>query len=85
MPQHKSTIKRVRQNKKIYTRNAQARSTMRTAIKDVRKATAKEEASSALIKAISEVDRAANRGLIHRNTAARYKSRLTRFVNTMDA
>lgn len=80
MPQHTSAAKRVRQNKKISTRNAQARSTMRSAIKDVRTASNKEEAYSALTRAFSVIDKTAKRGLIHRNTAARYKSRLTRFV-----
>ena len=85
MPQHRSATKRIRQNKKISTRNARARSAMRGAIRNVRMASNKEEASSALARAVSVVDKTAKRGIIHRNTAARCKSRLTRFVNKLEA
>ena len=85
MPQHKSAIKRVRQNIENRTRNAQARSIMRTAIKQVRGASNGEEARAALTRAVSIIDRTAKQGIIHRNTAARYKSRLTRFVDKIEA
>jgi small subunit ribosomal protein S20 len=57
---------------------------MRTYIKRVRSAVAAGENDSAkehLEKAVSAIGRAASRGVIHRNTAARYISRLTKTVN----
>jgi len=56
---------------------------MKTAIKNVQKAATKEEAISALTKAVSVLDRLAAKGIIHRNTAANKKSKLTRLVNKL--
>ncbi|RMH71618.1 MAG: 30S ribosomal protein S20 [Gemmatimonadetes bacterium] len=83
MPHHKSAIKRVRQSKKRRERNRMERSAVRTAIKAVRKATTKEDALNALPRAYSVLDKAVKRNLIHANTAARHKSRLTRYVEKL--
>lgn len=84
MAQHKSALKRIRQNRKRYERNRRVKSTMRTAIKKVHLAIAQKDeaaAQAALRSAISLIDKAATKGVIHHNTAARNVSRLTLRVN----
>ncbi len=66
-------------------KNRASRSTLRTAIKNVRTANAKEDAQKALAAAIPIIDKMAQKGIIHRNTAARNKSRLTRQVNALES
>ncbi|RKY68812.1 MAG: 30S ribosomal protein S20 [Candidatus Latescibacterota bacterium] len=83
MPHHKSAFKRMRQDKVIKIRNSAARSRMRTAIRKVHQAGSKQEAEKALLDTIAIIDRTARKGAIHKNTANRYKSRLTRFVNSL--
>ena len=80
MPKLKSAKKRLRTTTKAQERNRAIRSQMRTAIKKVRSAPDKATAESALQSAISVVDRTARKGIIHKNAAARYKSRLSHFV-----
>lgn len=86
MANHKSAEKRVRQNAKRNEINRSNRSKLRTQIKKLRIALAdsdKAESNELLNPTISVIDRAVNKGVIHRNTAARYKSRLTRHVNEL--
>ncbi len=64
-------------------RNRTVMSTMRTAVKAVRQAIDKETASAALATAIGTIDHTAQKGVIHPNKAARYKSRLTRQVQAL--
>jgi len=76
----KSAVKANRQNIKRREHNRALRSKLRTGLKAIRKALdAKDiDAAKALLKATqSLVDKMATKGIIHRNTAARYKSRLT--------
>jgi small subunit ribosomal protein S20 len=76
VPNTKSAAKRLRQNHKRRIRNKAARSRLRTAIKKVRSASKPEEAAEAFRKAAKLIDRAASRGMMHRNRASRSKSRL---------
>lgn len=78
MPHHKSAVKRVRTNEKRRQRNVAGRTRVRSAIKTFRATTKPEEADALLRDAISELDRAAKRGIIKRATADRQKSRLTK-------
>lgn len=72
----KSAKKRVRQNVGRQARNKSARSRLRSAVKKQRaEGTAKPEGLSATY---SEIDRARKKGIIHKNAAARYKSRLAK-------
>lgn len=83
MANHKSAEKRVRQNTKRNEINRSNRSKLRTQIKKLRSAIAasdKKESGEILTPTISLIDKAVNKGLIHKNTAARYKSRLTKHV-----
>ena len=77
---NKSALKAHRQNVKRREANRQLRSKLRTGLKAIRKAvdgTDKAAAATAVGTAQSLVDKMASKGIIHRNTAARYKSRLT--------
>lgn len=84
----KSAIKRARQNPKRRQHNASRRSSMRTYLKSVLKAIEAgdvEAAKSSFIKAQSALDNAASKGLIHKNTASRTKSRLSAKVKALSA
>lgn len=83
MPKLKSAKKHQVTSAKAYVRNRALRSRMRTALKKVRQAPDKASAEIALQAAISTVDRTTGKGIIHKNTAARYKSRLSRLVQTI--
>ena len=76
-----SAIKRVRSNNRKRIRNKITRSRTRTAVRVAREATL-EEAKAATMAAISALDRAAHKGVIHPNNAARRKSRLMKKLNT---
>ena len=76
---NKSALKANRQNIVRREANRQMRSKLRTGLKKLRAAAAgddKDAAGAALRETQSLVDRMAGKGIIHRNTAARYKSRL---------
>ena len=82
----KSAKKRARQSEKARQRNASARSMVRTAIKRVVKAIEakdKSAAEAAFTAAVPVMDRYAARGLIHKNKAARHKSRLTAHIRSL--
>ena len=80
MPNHKSAEKRVRQNERRRVVNKSNRTRLRTAVKNLRGTLTKgngAEAAELLPKTISEIDKAVQKGVLHRNAAARHKSRLT--------
>ena len=85
MAQHKSAEKRTRQTKHRTARNAQWKSRMRNAIKKVRATAEKEKAAAELKKTVKLLDQLAAKGVIHKNTAANQKSRLTKTVNQLKA
>jgi small subunit ribosomal protein S20 len=80
MPNHKSAEKRVRQNEKRRATNRGHRTKVRTYIKKLRAAldsNDKQEVAQILPEAISVIDKSVQKGVMHANAAARYKSRLT--------
>lgn len=80
MPNHKSAEKRVRQNEKRRVINRGHKSKVRTYIKKLRAALDSgnsEDVQKALPEVISVIDRSVQKGVMHKNAAARYKSRLT--------
>ncbi|MCD7726706.1 MAG: 30S ribosomal protein S20 [Clostridiales bacterium] len=82
----KSAKKRILVNKTRADRNKAIKSSVKTAVKKVRaaiEANDKEAAKSALIAATSAIDKAAKKGVYHKNTAARKVSRLNIAVNKM--
>ena len=83
MAQHKSAEKRARVAKRRSARNAAWKSRMRNAIKRLRSMTAKEKALAELRKTTKLLDQLAAKGIIHKNTAANAKSRLSLFVNKL--
>ena len=80
MPNHKSAEKRVRQNERRRVINRSNRTKLRTSIKNLRselKGGDKSKVAALLPKTVSEIDKAVQKGVLHRNAAARHKSRLT--------
>ena len=83
----KSQIKRNRQNKKRRERNRVVRGSTRTALRNARMAIESgnvEEARAATQLATRALDRAAAKGIIHKNKAARQKSRLVQRMQAME-
>ena len=79
MATHASALKAHRQSLKHREHNRLFRSRLRTALKDIRSAIGDNDlaaARNALKQTISLIDKMASKGIIHRNAAGRYKSRL---------
>lgn len=85
MPHHKSAKKRVGTNEKARVSNLAVKSRVRSAVKRVREAKSRKDAEPRLQSALSVLDSAAQKGVIHRSTASRNKSRLTLFVHKLPA
>lgn len=86
MPNHKSAEKRDRQNARRNAVNTASRTKLRTQVKKLRAALSQgkaDDAKSLHGQTISEIDKAVQKGILHRNTAARHKSRLTTHVNKL--
>jgi small subunit ribosomal protein S20 len=80
MPNHKSAEKRVRQSEKRRVINRGHRSKVRTYIKKLRTALDSgndQDVQTVLPEVISVIDKSVQKGVLHKNAAARYKSRLT--------
>ena len=88
MATHKSAIKRARQNEIRNIRNKASRTRVKSVTKDVRAAIdegSAEKARTALAQAIPVIDAAAQKGAIHRNTASRKISKLSKQVNALSS
>lgn len=88
MANHKSALKRIRSSEKRRQRNRIVRGSTRTALKRARTGIAGRDmnlAESAVQEAVSALDKAAAKGVIHKNNAARRKSRLMRKLNQAKA
>ena len=86
MANHKSAVKKIRQDEVRRLRNRAYKTRFKHVIKHVEAALNeknKELAQTALQEAISIIDRIAGKGIVHKNTAARQKSRLTKKVNAL--
>lgn len=86
MPNIKSAIKRVKTTEVRNAQNTTAKSAMRTAVKKVEAAvtvTDNAAAKTAYATAASQLDKAAAKGLIHKNAAARKKARLMKKINAL--
>ena len=83
-----SAMKRARQAVKRNLRNTSVLSAVKTVLKKVEEAIAsgnREDAGKALLKAVTALNKAASKGVIHDNTASRKISRLTKKVNALPA
>ena len=78
-----TVLKRVRQSIKANARNKNYKSAMKTAVKNVLKEENKEKAEEMVNKAFSIVDKAASKGVIHKNKAANQKSRISKHINKL--
>ena len=88
MAHHASALKQMRQGVQRRARNRQNVSQLKTHIKRLRAAVAQGDAQTAqklLPQTVGQIDKAAKKGVIHDNAAARYKSRLSRRVKTLAA
>ncbi len=84
MANHASAVKRMRQNETRRIRNKAVRSKVSTLVNKVLTSTDKEQANVVLKQAVSAIDKAAVKGKLHKNTAARKKARLTKHVNKLE-
>ncbi len=83
MANHKSALKRIRQNKKRRLHNRFYKKVTRTNIKKLRATKDRETAVKYLPKVISMIDKLAKRNIIHKNKAANLKSKLMKYVNNL--
>ncbi len=82
----KSQMKRIRTNEKAHERNKAVKSELKTAIRRTREAIAagdKDQAAAALARASKKLDKAASKGVIHKNQAANRKSAIARQVSAL--
>lgn len=85
MAHHKSAQKRVRSTKKRQERNQAALSKVKTLVNKVYTTTETTKAQEHLKEAVAFLDKTASKGRMHKNTVARKKSALTKFVNKLTA
>ena len=88
MPIIKSSIKDLRRTERRSARNRTAQGKLRSALKRARAAVASgqvETAQQAVAQALPVIDRAPGKGILHKNAAARYKSRLMRRLSKLSA
>ena len=86
MPNIKSAKKRVLLSREANERNKQEKSALRTTLKKFDVAIAsgsKEQADSAYTAAVKAIDKAVTKGILHKNTAARKKSNITKKMNKL--
>ena len=83
MDRHKQQIKRDRQDLKRRAINSQNKSRMRTLIKSVLTADTKKVADEHYASAVSFIDKMASKNIIHKNNAARQKSKITNHLNSL--
>jgi small subunit ribosomal protein S20 len=88
MANHFSALKRARQTVKRAENNRANRSRLRTSLREFRESLAKgdkQAAQQAFRQTVSALDKAIQKGVLHKNTASRYKSRLSARLNALAA
>jgi small subunit ribosomal protein S20 len=83
MANHSATKKDVRQATARRDRNRYYGKTMRNAVRDLRALKSNKEGSEKLTGVISQIDKLAKKGIIHKNKAANLKSKLAKKVNAL--
>lgn len=86
MANHVSALKRARQTEKRTAVNRNNKSRLRTAVRRFREALAsgnKQEAATVYRDTVSALDKSVQKGVLHKNTASRYKSRLSARLEAM--
>lgn len=81
----KSALKRIRSSERKRQRNKPVRTALKTYVKTAQQqiTTGSDESAASVVRAISELDKAASKGIIHPNQAARRKSRLMAKLNRL--
>ena len=85
MPKLASSKKRMRQAEKVKLRNKSTRSYLRTSIKKILATNSAEEAEALINRTQSIIDKTAKKGVIHRNAAARYKSKMRHHIAALES
>jgi small subunit ribosomal protein S20 len=85
MAHHKSALKRIRQSDKKRIYNRQNKKSIKLSVRAINEADNFETAQQKLSEAFKVLDKAAARGILHKNTAANKKARLTKRVNKLKA
>jgi len=88
MPRRKSSLKKRRADKKRHLRNLRIKNDLKKAVKKFQallSAKSFDEAKSLLVKVFSKLDKAAKKGIIHKNASCRKKSRLTKKMSAAAA
>jgi small subunit ribosomal protein S20 len=83
MDRHLQQIKRTRQDVHRHQSNLQNKSKMRSLIKRLMASTSHEEASVLYKETVSFIDKMSQKGILHKNTAARKKSQITNHLNSL--
>ena len=83
MDRHPQQIKRERQDKKRRQNNVSRMSELKTSIKKVLSTNDLKKAQEIYRDTVKQIDKAASKGLIKKNTASRRKSRITRHLNSL--
>jgi small subunit ribosomal protein S20 len=86
MANHFSALKRTRQTKRRTVRNRSNASQLRTALRSLRESLDKGDkaaASQTYRETVSALDKAIQKGVVHENTASRYKSRLSKRLSAL--
>ncbi|HPR16712.1 MAG TPA: 30S ribosomal protein S20 [Candidatus Cloacimonadota bacterium] len=81
MPNHKSCEKRLRQEQKRSARNHFVKMTLKTLAKKMHSDISLEEKEALIANVYSQLDKAAKKGVIHKRTASRRKSRIAAYYN----
>jgi small subunit ribosomal protein S20 len=85
---HKSALKRARQNETRRLRNKSSKSIVKNTVKELKTAANNKENKESEVKRLdsakSVIDKAAKKGIIHKRTAARKISRLSKLVNSIN-
>jgi len=83
MANHKSSLKRIRQEEKRRLHNRYYAKTMRNAVRKLRSTTDKEEAQALYPTVVKKVDKLAKVNIIHKNKANNLKSKLAIYINKL--
>jgi len=82
---HKSAKKRIKTNLKAKLKNHVIKKSIRTVTKRLHTVTVKQDAVPVANKLFSMLDKAAKKGVIHKNNVDRHKSRISKYINTLTA
>jgi small subunit ribosomal protein S20 len=83
MAHHKSAQKRIRSNERKRVRNHASKNEVKSLIRKVYSSADKTEAEKNLKSAVAKLDKAATKGIMHKNSASRKKAQITKYFNKL--